>query len=86
MKRGPETDQLGITYRDPADTRRIAPGDRAPDAPLKNAAGEPVPPFDLLCGPHPTLLCSDLRGIRPRDREPAGTRWSVPAHRPVPAG
>ncbi len=23
MKRGPETDQLGITYRDPADTRRV---------------------------------------------------------------
>ncbi|MEU1980515.1 FAD-dependent monooxygenase [Nocardia sp. NPDC019395] len=57
MKRGEETRQLDITYRDPGDTRRIAPGDRAPDAPLKDAEGRPVRLFDLFRGPHATLLC-----------------------------
>ncbi|MGW0182917.1 FAD-dependent monooxygenase [Nocardia sp. NPDC003345] len=57
MRRGEETRQLDITYRDPADTRRIAPGDRAPDAPLKDAEGRRIRLFDLFRGPHATLLC-----------------------------
>ncbi|MEU4315778.1 FAD-dependent monooxygenase [Nocardia sp. NPDC024068] len=57
MARGEETRQLDITYRDPADTRRVAPGDRAPDAPLQDSEGRPVRLFDLFRGPHPTLLC-----------------------------
>ncbi|MGH8882897.1 MAG: FAD-dependent monooxygenase, partial [Stackebrandtia sp.] len=34
LERGPETTQLGISYRRPAETATITAGDRAPDAPL----------------------------------------------------
>ena len=35
---------------------KVAAGDRAPDAPGLNAAGEPVRLFDYFRGPHFTLL------------------------------
>ncbi|MGA6206989.1 FAD-dependent monooxygenase [Nocardia testacea] len=57
MERGENTRQLDISYRDPADTRPLAAGDRAPDAPLKGADGRPLRLFDLFRGPHATLLC-----------------------------
>ncbi|MFI9502904.1 FAD-dependent monooxygenase [Nocardia sp. NPDC052566] len=56
MHRGPETRQLDLTYRDPADRGPLVAGDRAPDAPLKDAAGQPVRLFDLFRGPHWTTL------------------------------
>ncbi|HLX43523.1 MAG TPA: FAD-dependent oxidoreductase [Bryobacteraceae bacterium] len=63
QKRGPETLQLGITYRDGplARDERASPGslragDRAPDAPCQKADGTPVRFFDLFRGPHFTLL------------------------------
>ncbi|WP_040779931.1 FAD-dependent monooxygenase [Nocardia pneumoniae] len=56
MERGPETQQLDISYRDPAVRAALAVGDRAPDAPLKDDAGRPVRLFDLFRGPHATLL------------------------------
>ncbi|WP_454196714.1 FAD-dependent monooxygenase [Nocardia sp. Marseille-Q1738] len=56
IERGPETQQLDISYRDPAVRAALAVGDRAPDAPLKDAAGRPVRLFDLFRGPHATLL------------------------------
>jgi 2-polyprenyl-6-methoxyphenol hydroxylase-like FAD-dependent oxidoreductase len=56
MERGPETQQLDISYRDPAVRDALAVGDRAPDAPLKDEAGRPVRLFDLFRGPHATVL------------------------------
>jgi hypothetical protein len=56
MERGPETQQLDISYRDPAVRDALAVGDRAPDAPLKDEAGRPVRLFDLFRGPPATVL------------------------------
>jgi 2-polyprenyl-6-methoxyphenol hydroxylase-like FAD-dependent oxidoreductase len=56
MERGENTRQLDVSYRSLSDTRPIAPGDRAPDAPLVDAAGNNLRLFDLLRGPHFTLL------------------------------
>jgi hypothetical protein len=63
MKRGPETLQLGLNYRqcslsqqqDPPATPLCA-GDRAPDAPLRDAKGRDVSLFDVFRGPRFTLL------------------------------
>ena len=58
--------QLSLSYRGGplADERRARPGllragDRAPDAPCRDAAGAPVRIFDTLRGPHSTLLAFD---------------------------
>lgn len=60
-KRGREVNQLDLSYRGGAlalDTRcgALAAGDRAPDAPLMGAAGQPVRLFELFKGPQWTLL------------------------------
>jgi len=63
VKRGPETLQLGLNYRqcslsqqqDPPATPMCA-GDRAPDAPLRDAKGRDVSLFDVFRGPRFTLL------------------------------
>ncbi|MGW4093044.1 FAD-dependent monooxygenase [Nocardia sp. NPDC004750] len=56
MERGAETQQLDISYRDPAERGWFAVGDRAPDAPVKDQHGRPVRLFDLFRGPHATVL------------------------------
>ncbi|MEV6255434.1 FAD-dependent monooxygenase [Nocardia sp. NPDC051911] len=56
MERGAETQQLDISYRDPAERGWFAVGDRAPDAPVKDEHGRPVRLFDLFRGPHATVL------------------------------
>ncbi|WP_433192532.1 FAD-dependent monooxygenase [Nocardia sp. CA-107356] len=56
LQRGEETRQLDISYRDPADRGALIAGDRAPDAPVKDVAGQPIRLFDLFRGPHSTLL------------------------------
>ncbi|TCJ95186.1 FAD-dependent monooxygenase [Nocardia alba] len=56
MRRGPETRQLDITYRSPADHGHLVAGDRAPDATLHDQTGHPIRLFDLFRGPHATLL------------------------------
>jgi 2-polyprenyl-6-methoxyphenol hydroxylase-like FAD-dependent oxidoreductase len=63
VRRDAVTLQLGITYREMSLSKtagepklKISSGDRAPDAPGLNAAGEPVRLFDLFRGPHFTLL------------------------------
>jgi 2-polyprenyl-6-methoxyphenol hydroxylase-like FAD-dependent oxidoreductase len=56
LERGENTRQLDVSYRDPSDPRPLASGDRAPDAPLVDAAGNKVRLFELLRGPHETLL------------------------------
>ncbi|WP_374104854.1 FAD-dependent monooxygenase [Nocardia sp. MH4] len=55
-RRGPETRQLGISYRSPTDRGPLVAGDRAPDAPLADATGTKIRLFDLFRGPHATLL------------------------------
>jgi 2-polyprenyl-6-methoxyphenol hydroxylase-like FAD-dependent oxidoreductase len=64
MRRTRETQQLDIGYagsslardaREPGDATLLA-GDRAPDAPLRGAAGQRIRLFDLFRGPHWTLL------------------------------
>lgn len=55
-RRGTETHQLDITYRAPDDEGPLVTGDRAPDAPVLDAAGNPLRLFDLFRGPHATLL------------------------------
>ncbi|MEV6599413.1 FAD-dependent monooxygenase [Actinoplanes sp. NPDC051346] len=59
--------QLSLHYRGgplSAEHRRepgsVRAGDRAPDAPCHDAAGVPVRVFDLLRGPHWTLLAFDV--------------------------
>ncbi len=63
MRRGREVHQLDIGYpqsslRLEAPQRRggVLAGDRAPDAPMRGAAGLPTRLFELLRGPHWTLL------------------------------
>lgn len=65
-RRGREVQQLDLGYREgplappAARTRGPAPGDRAPDARLQGAAGQPRRLFDLFAGTHWTLL---TRGV-----------------------
>lgn len=63
MKRGREVHQMDLGYRfsplsldavRPEDL--LQPGDRAPDGLLRGAGGRPLRLFDLLAGPHWTLL------------------------------
>jgi hypothetical protein len=63
MQRGPETFQLGISYRggtlardDREEPGSVVAGDRAPDAPCHTSGGKPVRLFDLFRGPHFTLF------------------------------
>ncbi|GCD43100.1 FAD-dependent monooxygenase [Streptomyces paromomycinus] len=55
-KRGEEGFGLDITYRSPDATGALVSGDRAPDAPLRDADGKHVRLFDLFRGPHFTRL------------------------------
>jgi 2-polyprenyl-6-methoxyphenol hydroxylase-like FAD-dependent oxidoreductase len=63
IRRGREVQQLDIGYpgsslalEKPERVEGLCAGDRAPDAPLRGAAGQPVRLFELLRGPHWTLL------------------------------
>jgi 2-polyprenyl-6-methoxyphenol hydroxylase-like FAD-dependent oxidoreductase len=63
MRRGREVHQLDIGYPEsplalerPQRTGGLLAGDRAPDAPLRGAAGQPMRLFNLFQGPHWTLL------------------------------
>ncbi|ATB43315.1 putative monooxygenase [Cystobacter fuscus] len=62
-QRGAETEQLGLHYREGPLSRdersvrgRVEAGDRAPDAPCHDAAGNALRLFDVFRGPHFTLL------------------------------
>ncbi len=63
MRRGREAHQLDLCYPDSAlsfatdlKSAKVAPGDRAPDAPCLGAAGQRTRLFTLFRGPHWTLL------------------------------
>jgi hypothetical protein len=63
MRRGREVHQLDLGYPDsslalatPGRSGGIVAGERAPDAPVRGAAGQPTRLFALFQGPHWTLL------------------------------
>ena len=63
MRRGRDTQQLDLSYAGASlafgrvgATRRLFAGDRAPDAPVRGAAGQSARLFNLFQGPHWTLL------------------------------
>lgn len=73
MKRGREVRQLDIGYpvsplsvASPTDRNRLRAGDRAPDAPIKGAAGQPSRLFQLFRGTHWTLLVDGQAAVAPR--------------------
>jgi 2-polyprenyl-6-methoxyphenol hydroxylase-like FAD-dependent oxidoreductase len=75
MRRGREEHQLDVGYPDsslalamPARGNSIVAGDRAPDSPLRGAAGLPTRLFALFEGPHWTLLGyeADRAAVAPR--------------------
>jgi 2-polyprenyl-6-methoxyphenol hydroxylase-like FAD-dependent oxidoreductase len=76
MRRGREVHQLDIGYpqsslvlEKPQRKNGVLAGDRAPDAPVRGAAGLPTRLFKLFQGPHWTLLgygVERLNAIKPR--------------------
>ncbi|QUH04598.1 FAD-dependent monooxygenase [Saccharopolyspora erythraea] len=79
-RRGAETRQLGIGYRESPLSREertepgaVRAGDRAPDSPVLDADGHPARLFDLFRGTHWTLLAFGA--------EPPQADSSVRAHR-----
>ncbi|MFC4308492.1 FAD-dependent oxidoreductase [Steroidobacter flavus] len=75
IRRGREVHQLDVGYpggslavEKPPRTSGVRAGDRAPDAPLRGAGGQPKRLFDLLIGPHWTLLGFEVDRdcVRPR--------------------
>jgi 2-polyprenyl-6-methoxyphenol hydroxylase-like FAD-dependent oxidoreductase len=76
MRRGRETHQLDLGYPESSlslnerarSSERVMAGDRAPDAPIRGAAGQPTRLFKLFQGPHWTLLGYEVEreAIAPR--------------------
>jgi hypothetical protein len=71
VRRGPETQQLGLSYRggplaeDKRDSsRNMRAGDRAPDAPCIDRNGRPRRLFDAFRGTHFTLLAFGRNAVR----------------------
>lgn len=86
-RRGRDVQQLDLAYAAssltlPAEARsgRIAPGNRAPDAPLQGAGGQRVRLFEVLRGTHWTLLGYAC------DRSNAPSRAGLRVHVIGPAG
>src|SRR5690606_6951731 len=82
MRRGREVDQLGVGYagstlalEHPERTGGLRAGDRAPDAPIRGAAGQPRRLFELFKGTHWTLLGYEV------DRDPVAPRQGLRIHR-----
>ncbi|OWJ69253.1 FAD-dependent oxidoreductase [Inquilinus limosus] len=73
IKRGREVWQLDIGYpnspvsvESPSHRDGVRAGDRAPDAPVAGAAGQPSRLFQLFRGPHWTLLVNGQGAVAPR--------------------
>jgi FAD binding domain len=77
--------QLALNYRgsplaqgDASLSTTLQPGDRAPDSPLENHLGNPVRLFDLLRGPHFTLLeFTSSANQNPGAFDPAIPRYQI---------
>lgn len=74
MRRGRDVQQLDIGYPEsalalerPERSGGLLAGDRAPDAPIRGAAGQPTRLFELFKGPHWTLIGQEVA----RDLVPA---------------
>lgn len=87
MRRGREVQQLDLAYPTSslaceAPERRggVLAGDRAPDAPLTGAGGQPVRLFELLKGPHWTLIGYEA------DRTTQAPRQGLRIHATGPRG
>jgi 2-polyprenyl-6-methoxyphenol hydroxylase-like FAD-dependent oxidoreductase len=87
MRRGREVQQLDLGYPEsplalqkPERSGGLLAGDRAPDAPLRGAAGQPIRLFELLKGPHWTLLGYQV------EREAVPPRAGLRIHRFGPGG
>ena len=71
IKRGREARQLDLDYEgsslslDLGVAAKVAPGDRAPDAPCRDRDGRPIRVFEVLRGPHWTLLGATAMAPRP---------------------
>ena len=70
MRRGREVHQLDLGYPEsslamerPQRNGGVLAGDRAPDAPIRGAAGQPSRLFELFKGPHWTLLACDVQRL-----------------------
>jgi 2-polyprenyl-6-methoxyphenol hydroxylase-like FAD-dependent oxidoreductase len=73
IKRGREVRQLDIGYSESplllegvSERMVLRPGDRAPDAAVMGAAGQPLRLFQLFQGPHWTLLINGQGAFAPR--------------------
>jgi hypothetical protein len=67
MRRGREVHQLDLGYPEsslalvkPTRVRRLLAGGRAPDAPIRGAAGQKTRLFSLFSGPHWTVIGQDV--------------------------
>lgn len=84
LSRGRQTQQLDLCYDSSAlvwpalSSTVIAPGSRAPDAPLLGAAGQATRLFDLFKGPHWTLLAYEV-GARTLPRYPGVRSYFIGA-------
>jgi 2-polyprenyl-6-methoxyphenol hydroxylase-like FAD-dependent oxidoreductase len=83
MRRGRDVKQLDLAYTDsvltweqPRRNRVRSAGERAPDAPLRGAAGQTRRLFDVLRGPHWTVLAYE-----PPDRVSLPARAGLHIHR-----
>ncbi|SCY89912.1 FAD-dependent oxidoreductase [Rhizobium sp. NFACC06-2] len=81
MRRGREVHQLDIGYPEtslalemPERKHGMLAGDRAPDAPIRGAAGQGRRLFDLFRGPHWTLLGYQVEGTL------IAARWGLHVH------
>jgi len=88
MRRGREVHQIDIGYPNSPLAMEFArwtaglrAGDRAPDAPIRGAAGQPSRLFELFRGPHWTLLVHEADGF-----VAAGPRPGLHVHHVGPQG
>ena len=100
MRRGRETRQLDVGYPGTSlalQTRErdgVQAGDRAPDAPVRGAAGQRTRLFSLFRGPHWTLLGyeADRAAVAPRpglhavSSARAATSWTTVSTSAMPTG
>jgi 2-polyprenyl-6-methoxyphenol hydroxylase-like FAD-dependent oxidoreductase len=77
MRRGREVHQLDLGYPEsslameaPQRSGGVLAGDRAPDAPIRGAAGMPTRLFKLFQGPHWTLLGYEVGSVRAFEPRP----------------